>query len=46
MVELYRLKQEPGQSIDDFFFPHMQYLWDQISLYEPTWIMHAMPKIL
>ena len=29
-----------------FFFPHMQYLWDQISLYEPTWIMHAMPKIL
>ena len=46
MVELYCLKQEPGQSIDDFFFPHMQYLWDQISLYEPTWIMHAMPKIL
>ena len=29
-----------------FFFPHMQYLWDQISLYEPTWIMHAMPNIL
>ena len=27
------------------FFPHLQYLWDQISLYEPTWIMHAMPKI-
>lgn len=45
-VELYCLKQEPGQSIDDFFFPHMQYLWDQISLYEPTWIMHAMLKIL
>ena len=29
-----------------FFFTHMQYLWDQISLYEPTWIMHAMPNIL
>ena len=23
----------------------MQYLWDQISPYEPTLIMHTMPKI-
>ena len=45
MVELYHLKQEPGKYWWFFYFPHMQYLWDQISPYEPTSIMHTMPKI-
>lgn len=35
-VELHHLKQQPGESINDLFL-RMQYLWDQLSLYDPTW---------
>lgn len=36
MLELYHLKQESGQTINDLF-ARMQFLWDQLSLLDPAW---------
>ncbi|KAK2981526.1 hypothetical protein RJ640_023548 [Escallonia rubra] len=33
---LHRMKQEPGQSINSFL-SHMQGIWDQLELSEPSW---------
>ena len=36
VVELHQLRQEPGQSINDYYDqPH--FIWDQIDLFDPTW---------
>ena len=36
VVELHQLRQEPGQSINDFYDqPH--FIWDQIDFSDPTW---------
>ena len=37
---LHQLRQEPGQSIDDFH-SRMQFLWDQLALSEPEWNDHT-----
>jgi hypothetical protein len=36
ILGLYRLKQEPDQTITDFF-TRMQFLWDQLALSNPGW---------
>ena len=36
MFDLYNLKREPSQNINDFFVC-IQFLWDQISLSYPSW---------
>jgi hypothetical protein len=36
MRDLYNMRQEPGQSIGDFF-SKMSYLWDQLAMSEPQW---------
>ncbi|XP_050278397.1 uncharacterized protein LOC126719942 [Quercus robur] len=36
VVELHQLRQEPGQSINDYY-DHLRFIWDQINLFDPTW---------
>ena len=36
MVELHQLRQEPGQSINDYY-NQLWFIWDQINLFDPTW---------
>ncbi|KAL6316677.1 hypothetical protein AAG906_019590 [Vitis piasezkii] len=36
MVELHQLRQEPGQSINDYY-DQLRFIWDQIDLSDPTW---------
>ena len=35
MVELHQLRQEPGQSINDYY-NQLRFIWDQIDLFDPT----------
>ena len=35
MVELHQLRQEPGQSINDYY-DQLRFIWDQIDLSDPT----------
>ena len=35
VVELHQLKQEPGQSINDYY-DQLRFIWDQINLSDPT----------
>ena len=36
VVELHQLRQEPGQSINDYY-DQFRFIWDQIDLFDPTW---------
>ena len=36
VVELHQLRQELGQSINDYY-DQFRFIWDQIDLYDPTW---------
>ena len=36
MVELHQLRQEPRQSINDYY-DQLHFIWDQIDLSDPTW---------
>ena len=36
MFDLYHLKQDSGETINDFL-AWMQFLWDQLSLSDPVW---------
>ena len=36
VVELHQLRQELGQSIDDYY-DQLRFIWDQIDLSDPTW---------
>ena len=36
VVELHQLRQEPGQSINDYY-DQLHFIWDQIDLSDPTW---------
>ena len=36
MVELHQLRQEPGQSINDYY-DQLRFIWDQIDISDPTW---------
>ena len=36
VVELHQLRQEPGQSINDYY-DQLYFIWDQIDLSDPTW---------
>ena len=36
VVELHQLRQEPGQSINDYY-DQLCFIWDQINLSNPTW---------
>ncbi|WKA03342.1 hypothetical protein VitviT2T_021457 [Vitis vinifera] len=36
VVELHQLRQEPGQSINDYY-DQLRFIWDQIDLSDPTW---------
>ena len=36
VVELYQLRQEPGQSINDYY-DQLRFIWNQIDLSDPTW---------
>jgi hypothetical protein len=36
LFELFHLRQEFGQSINDFL-AHMQFLWNQIDVFDPIW---------
>ena len=36
VVELHQLRQEPGQSINDYY-DQFRFIWDQIDLSDPTW---------
>ncbi|XP_057957269.1 uncharacterized protein LOC131150525 [Malania oleifera] len=36
VVKLHKLRQEPGQSINDYY-DKLCFLWDQIDLFDPTW---------
>ena len=36
MVELHQLKQELGQSINDYY-DKLRFIWDQVDLSDPTW---------
>ena len=36
MVELHQLRQEPGQSINDYY-DQLLFIQDQIDLFDPTW---------
>ncbi|RVW12475.1 Retrovirus-related Pol polyprotein from transposon RE2 [Vitis vinifera] len=36
VVELHQLRQEPGQSINDYY-DQLRFIWDQIDLSYPTW---------
>jgi hypothetical protein len=44
ILDLYRLKQDSDQTIIDFF-AHMQFLWDQLALFEPVCgqLLHRSP---
>uniref|UniRef100_A0A2N9EPD4 Retrotransposon gag domain-containing protein n=1 Tax=Fagus sylvatica TaxID=28930 RepID=A0A2N9EPD4_FAGSY len=35
-IEQYRIRQDPGQSITDFF-ARFQFIWDQLDLVDPPW---------
>ena len=37
VIELHQLRQEPGQSINDYYH-QPRFIWDQIDLSDPTWI--------
>ncbi|RVW49230.1 Retrovirus-related Pol polyprotein from transposon TNT 1-94 [Vitis vinifera] len=36
VVELHQLRQEPGQSINDYY-DQLRFIWDQIDISNPTW---------
>ena len=36
VVELHQLRQDPGQSINDYY-DQLRFIWDQIDLSDPTW---------
>ncbi|XP_030936446.1 uncharacterized protein LOC115961644 [Quercus lobata] len=36
VVEVHQLRQEPGQSINDYY-DQLRFIWDQIDLSDPTW---------
>ncbi|WKA12032.1 hypothetical protein VitviT2T_029468 [Vitis vinifera] len=36
VVELHQLRQEPGQSINDYY-DQLRFIWDQIDLSDPIW---------
>ena len=36
VVELHQLRQEPGQSINDYY-DQLRFIWYQIDLFYPTW---------
>ena len=36
VVELHQLRQEPGQSINDYY-DQLRFIWDQIDLFDTTW---------
>ena len=36
VVELHQLKQEPGQSINDYY-DQLRFIWDKLDLSDPTW---------
>ena len=36
VVELHQLRQEPGQSINDYY-DQLRFIWDQIDFSDPTW---------
>ena len=36
VVELHQLRQEPGQSTNDYY-DQLRFIWDQIDLSDPTW---------
>ncbi|WJZ95359.1 hypothetical protein VitviT2T_014135 [Vitis vinifera] len=36
VVELHQLRQEPGQSINDYY-DQLRFIWDQFDLSDPTW---------
>ena len=36
VVELHQLRQEPGQSINDYY-NQLRFIWDQIDLFDTTW---------
>ena len=36
VVELHQLRQEPRQSINDYY-DQLRFIWDQIDLSDPTW---------
>ena len=36
VVELHQLRQEPGQSINDYY-DQLRFIWNQIDLSDPTW---------
>ena len=36
VVELHQLRQEPGQSMNDYY-DQFCFIWDQIDLFDPTW---------
>jgi hypothetical protein len=35
-IEQYQIRQDPGQSINDFF-TRFQFIWDQLDLADPPW---------
>jgi hypothetical protein len=35
-IEQYQIRQDPGQSINDFF-ARFQFIWDQLDLANPPW---------
>ena len=36
LIEQYQIRQDPGQSINDFF-ARFQFIWDQLDLADPPW---------
>jgi hypothetical protein len=36
LFKLFHLRQEPGQSINDFL-ARIQFLWNQVDLFDPIW---------
>ena len=36
LIEQYQIRQDPGQSINDFF-ARFQFIWDQLDLTDPSW---------
>ena len=43
VVELYQLRQEPGQSINDYYDQFL-FIWNQIDLFDPTWACSKDPQ--
>ena len=40
VIELHQLRQEPGQSINDYY-DQLRFIWDQIDFSDPTWACSA-----